>query len=149
MCMWMFLKQMVDDDGDFPFRLVFKNIKRRKVYGLPASSVITTYVDLSTRFVATVLFPHDIGIISFDDLYAMGIPIFLPEQELVENIAYAHLVSSNNYPWYLLREEHSTLHYPAVFGTLPWDPGWNWWSCGGLTNLPILGSNFRVYWTCR
>lgn len=25
----------------------------------------------------------------------------------------------------LCPQEHSTLHYPAVFGTLPWDPGTN------------------------
>lgn len=137
-CLFLVMKQLVPDVSAFPFRMVFKNVRRlpsqregRKVYGLSASDSMTKYSDLSDRFAAAVIFPHDIGIISFDDLYAVGTPIFLPEQEMVENMAYAHLVSTSNYPWYLLREEHSKLNYPLVSSgsALPWDPGWNWQSC--------------------
>ena len=136
MCLWRYLKQQVADEGDFPFNLVFKNVKRlpgkgqgRKVYSLPGDldGSMATYAGLSNRFAAAVLFPHDVGTISFDDLYAVALPIFMPELELVANMAYAQLVSTQNYPWYLLREEHAELQYArADDQDLPWDPGWGW-----------------------
>ncbi|CAE7710180.1 unnamed protein product, partial [Symbiodinium necroappetens] len=100
MCLWRYLKQRVSDAGDFPFNLVFKNATR-----------MATYAGLSSRFAAAVLFPHDVGMISFDDLYAVALPIFMPEPELIATIAYAQLASTRNYPWYLLREQHAQLHY--------------------------------------
>ena len=72
---------------------------------------MATYAGLSSRFAAAVLFPHDVGMISFDDLYAVALPIFMPEPELIATIAYAQLASTRNYPWYLLREQHAKLHY--------------------------------------
>lgn len=79
---------------------------------------------------AAVLFPHDIGAISFDDLYALGVPLFVPEQRQVENMAYAHLASTQNYPWYLLRQEHSAIWSPRRAQVPPWDPGWGWQESG-------------------
>ena len=136
MCLWRYLKQQIKDEGDFPFNLVFKNIRRlpgkgprRKVYSLPGDldGSMATYAGLSNRFAAAVLFPHDVGMISFDDLYAVALPIFMPDPELVVNIAYAQLVSTKNYPWYLLRGEHAKLHYARAddLGP-PWNPGWGW-----------------------
>ncbi|CAE7345055.1 unnamed protein product, partial [Symbiodinium microadriaticum] len=136
MCLWRYLKQRVSDAGDFPFNLVFKNVKKlpgkspgRKVYGLSGDldAVMATYAGLSSRFAAAVLFPHDVGMISFDDLYAVALPIFMPEPELIATIAYAQLASTRNYPWYLLREQHAQLHYARADDVdPPWDPGWNW-----------------------
>ena len=154
----------------------------------PCAGLVKHLQTLGARFAAAVIFPHDIGIISFDvllawfalslpmqhvprccqDLYAIGTPLFLPQQEhesetkrdqmvhsrrlfdvtsnprVVENMAYAHLVSTSNYPWYLLRQEvrkvrgsmrfryfaprvqeHSKLNYPVVSSgsAMPWDAG--------------------------
>eukprot|EP00930_Biecheleria_cincta_P050555 TRINITY_DN35742_c0_g1_i1.p1 TRINITY_DN35742_c0_g1~~TRINITY_DN35742_c0_g1_i1.p1 ORF type:complete len:703 (-),score=112.67 TRINITY_DN35742_c0_g1_i1:49-2097(-) len=134
--LWRLVKQLVSDDSDFPFNLVFKNMKKlpssragRKVYALAGNldASMATYRDLSRRYAAAVLFPHDIGMISFDDLYAVGVPIFMPESELVAEIARVHLISTKNYPWYLLRAEHADLHYARAddLRPPPWDPGWN------------------------
>lgn len=129
---WRFLKQHVLDD--FPFNLVFKNVRKlptartgRKVYALgDEDSAILSYTAIVNRFAAAVLFPHDVGMISFDDLYALNVPMFIPENDLVVRMAFAHLSSTKNYPWYLLREEHADLRMVRadVEAGLPWDPGW-------------------------
>lgn len=133
MALWRFIKQRVLDD--FPVNLVFKNVRRlpgrkegRKVYALSAEeALMLSFRDLHSRFAAAVLFPHDVGMISFDDLYALRIPLFMPEKELVSSMAYAHLVSTRNYPWYLLREQHASLQAARADRSLPlpWDPGWS------------------------
>merc|ERR1712107_384153 len=86
-----------------------------------------TYNGLRSRFAAAVLFPHDLGMISFDDLYAIGMPLFMPETDLIASLAYGHVVTGENYPWYLIREEHADLNYQRAeeLGVLPWDPGWD------------------------
>eukprot|EP00405_Crypthecodinium_cohnii_P060012 CAMPEP_0195020474 /NCGR_PEP_ID=MMETSP0326_2-20130528/35359_1 /TAXON_ID=2866 ORGANISM="Crypthecodinium cohnii, Strain Seligo" /NCGR_SAMPLE_ID=MMETSP0326_2 /ASSEMBLY_ACC=CAM_ASM_000348 /LENGTH=197 /DNA_ID=CAMNT_0040039145 /DNA_START=110 /DNA_END=700 /DNA_ORIENTATION=- len=101
--------------------------KGRKVYGLnEIESATLSYATMSERFVAAVLFPHDLGMISFDDLYALGIPIYLPTNELIVSMATAHLLGGRNYPWYMLREEHAD-HSAFAFAErpMPWEPGWN------------------------
>eukprot|EP00927_Polykrikos_kofoidii_P040851 TRINITY_DN34847_c0_g1_i1.p1 TRINITY_DN34847_c0_g1~~TRINITY_DN34847_c0_g1_i1.p1 ORF type:complete len:707 (+),score=59.23 TRINITY_DN34847_c0_g1_i1:79-2199(+) len=132
MVLWRFVKQMVHDD--FPFRLVFKNVRGlptyragRKVYTLGEhESVMLRFSDLHRRFVGAVLFPHDVGMISFDDLYALDIPLFLPDDEMVASMAFAQVSSTRNYPWYLLREEHASLRYfhADTDTNMPWEPGW-------------------------
>lgn len=134
MGVWRFMKQAVLDSDNSTYTFVFKNVANlpgyrewRKVYALSAEESQTlSYSAMARRFRAAVLFPHDIGMISFDDLYALGIPLFLPNNEFVASMAYAHLANTENYPWYLIREEHAKLmairadHDPP----LPWDPGW-------------------------
>lgn len=132
MTLWRFMKQRVLDD--FPFNIVFKNVRRlpgsksgRKVYALKAhETLMLSFRDLHQRFAAAVLFPHDVGTISFDDLYALSIPLFLPETKLVASMAYAHISSTQNYPWYMLRGEHANLKAARADRDmpLPWDPGW-------------------------
>lgn len=130
MALWRFIKQMVPEQ--LPYSLVFKNMGGlpteglgRKVYSLQGEAVLS-YTELRERFAAAVLFPHDVGMISFDDLYALGIPLLLPEDDLVAAMALAHLVSTDNYPWYLLREEHADVSFARAqpHGAPPWDPGW-------------------------
>jgi len=147
MTVWRFMKQRVLED--FPFNLVFKNVKRlpgmksgRKVYALKThETLMLSFRDLHERFAAAVLFPHDVGMISFDDLYALSIPLFMPEIELVASMAYAHLSSTRNYPWYLLREEHAALRAARADWDmpLPWDPGW-----GGLDAVNATGRDGYV-----
>lgn len=146
---WRFVKQMVP--ADLAFKLVFKNVANlptvrpgRMVYSLGAKeSQVLSYAELRRRFAAAVLFPHDVGMISFDDLYALGIPLFLPEDELVAAMALSQLVSTKNYPWYLLREEHADLHFArsdSSIGTLlPWDPGWDGREALGNSSSVYLG----------
>merc|ERR1712224_101881 len=99
----------------------------RKVYALNNEQSVTLgYGEMISRFVAGVLFPHDLGTISFDDLYALRIPMFLPSRAMVVSMALAHLRSTKNYPWYMLREEHAKLPPAhADIGRLPWNPGWD------------------------
>lgn len=126
---WRFLQQAVP--ANYPFGLVFKNIKSlpgerpgRKLYSLGRDgSPILSYADIHKRFLAAVLFPHDLGMISFDDLYALNVPIFLPAPELVVFIAHAHLKITKNYPWYLVRPE-AALSSPESSAPLPFEPGW-------------------------
>mmetsp|Transcript_55556 Transcript_55556/g.159787 ORF Transcript_55556/g.159787 Transcript_55556/m.159787 type:complete len:684 (+) Transcript_55556:127-2178(+) len=130
--LWRFVKQTVLDA--FPYKMVFKNMASmptarswRKVYGLSdQESMMLSYSALSRRFAAAVLFPHDLGMISFDDLYVIGIPIFMPANELIVTMAMAHMSSTKNYPWYMLREEHADLPtmHADVGAPLPWEPGW-------------------------
>merc|ERR1719326_2618474 len=56
--------------------------------------------------------------ISFDDLYTLCVPLFLPDDMLVAAMAFANLEITQNYPWYLLRAEHATLRAPWVHRTL-------------------------------
>lgn len=132
MVLWRFVKQTVTDS--YPYKLVFKNMKRmpasrswRKVYALGEyESTTLTYSSIARRFAAAVVFPHDLGTISFDDLYAMGLTVFMPADELVAAMAAAHLSSTRNYPWYMLREEHAELPkmHSDADGEKRWEPGW-------------------------
>jgi len=135
MSVWRFLKQNILDS--FPYNIVFKNVRSlpthrpgRKVYSLKEhESTMLSYGSIAQRFSAAVLFPHDLGMISFDDLWAASVPLFLPTDELVVSMAYAHMSSTTNYPWYLVRDEHADLSASIADGEAepPWDPGW-----GGL-----------------
>merc|ERR1740129_48854 len=138
--LFRFLKNIVPEA--YPWRLVYKNIKRlpgyrpwRRIYSLGETESMQTYGQLGSRFVAAVLFPHDVGMISFDDLYALGVPLFMPEVRFVAMMAYAHLVSGQNYPWYLLREEHVSLRIWRT-GARPTPP----WKIGG----PPLPATLRT-----
>lgn len=133
MVVWRFMKQAVEDD--FPFNIVFKNVRNlptarpgRKVYALrDGESSMLSFGAIRQRYLGAVLFPHDLGMFSFDDLYALGVPIFLPEDDMIVNIAFAQLISTRNYPWYLLRGEHAKLKFNHVDADVqpPWEPGWN------------------------
>lgn len=105
-----------EHEKTFRWRLVFKNMagmpsyrEWRRLYAIPKDKSHMSYAEISTRFRAAVVFPHDLGMISFDDLYRMAIPLFMPTVKMVATMAYAHLVSTVNYPWYLLRHEHASL----------------------------------------
>lgn len=149
MVVWRFMKQSVNEG--FPFNFVFKNIrnlhgigKGRKVYALTGSeSAMLSFGAIRKRFVGAVAFPHDLGMFSFDDLYALGVPLFMPSDELIVSAAFAQLASTKNYPWYLLREEHADLRAARADtdAPLPWDPGW-----GGLAALSGSG---RETWIGR
>eukprot|EP00929_Paragymnodinium_shiwhaense_P090961 TRINITY_DN51029_c0_g1_i1.p1 TRINITY_DN51029_c0_g1~~TRINITY_DN51029_c0_g1_i1.p1 ORF type:complete len:742 (-),score=113.09 TRINITY_DN51029_c0_g1_i1:46-2271(-) len=130
---YRFMKQNVPDET-FPLNIVFKNIAQmptkratRRVYALRAEeSIRLSYGEMRRRFLAAVLFPHDLGMISFDDLYAAGLPIYMPSPHLIATLAYGHLADGRNYPWYLIRDEHADLHYARADAEsgLPWDPSW-------------------------
>jgi len=169
MVVWRFMKQVVQDD--FPYNIVFKNVRNlpgpqpgRKVYALRnQDSSILSFGDMRARFLGAVLFPHDLGMFSFDDLYALGVPLFLPTDEMIMQIAFAQLASTNNYPWYLLREEHAKLSFKRgdADAAPPWDPGWQfteamapearatWLGHDALGVNSLLGSmmvsNFKLY----
>lgn len=112
----------------FRWRFVFKNMagmpsyrEWRRLYAIPKDKTHMSYAEIGTRFVAAVVFPHDLGMISFDDLYRMGVPVFMPTNDMVSTMAFAHLVSTVNYPWYLLRREHASLRSNHARGAPPWN----------------------------
>mmetsp|Transcript_118984 Transcript_118984/g.379418 ORF Transcript_118984/g.379418 Transcript_118984/m.379418 type:complete len:696 (+) Transcript_118984:79-2166(+) len=78
-------------------------------------------------FRATIMYPYDVALAIFYELYSMGMPIFLPKTELL--------------PFYIFRGLHSDHHYHflkpgfgGLNGTLPpFVPSFGieqWWSAG-------------------
>lgn len=149
MAVWRFFKQVVQ--SDFPFNIAFKNVRNlpgakpgRKVYALRnQDTTMLSFGAMRKNFLGAVLFPHDLGMFSFDDLYALGVPLFLPDDELITTIAFAQLASTQNYPWYLLREEHAALDFKRgdSDASLPWDPGWQ--------GIDAVGGDGRATWLGR
>lgn len=124
------IKNLCPDD--YPLRLVYKNMARlpgyrpwRRVYAVSAEDSHMTYTAMASRFAAVVLFPHDVGMISFDDVYRLAMPVFMPSNAMIATMAFAHLTSTKNYPWYLLREDLVFLEWHTVEHRAP--P----WALGG------------------
>mmetsp|Transcript_46568 Transcript_46568/g.122976 ORF Transcript_46568/g.122976 Transcript_46568/m.122976 type:complete len:291 (+) Transcript_46568:1109-1981(+) len=68
-------------------------------------------VDVRMHFQAAIIFPWDINMLSFDEMYSLELPLFLPTPAAVA-LYWSHLmlmttVSGSNYPLYLLRPEHA------------------------------------------
>jgi len=85
-------------------------------------------VDVQAHFSAVIIFPWDINMLSFDEMYSLEIPLLLPTPAAValywSQLMQMTTVSGRNYPLYLLRPEHAqgqlVLNRTSVYDHPPW-----------------------------
>eukprot|EP00439_Symbiodinium_sp_Y106_P047371 s275_g6.t1 len=100
-------------------RLVFLGLSREASETVAGIARPFSYHELR-RFRAAVYFPWDMGMLLFSELYAIGVPTFLPDKAWVVSII-KRMLEYTDFGWWQAREEGSSVALPSDSNfTLDW-----------------------------
>jgi hypothetical protein len=82
------------------------------------SSLVISAADMKMHFDRFVIMPWDVNLLSFDELYSMEVPLFLPDPAAVSlhwcNTMRLTARAGQDYPLYLLRRQHADAGVPSA-----------------------------------
>ncbi|CAJ1427844.1 unnamed protein product, partial [Effrenium voratum] len=101
-------------------RLVFLGLAKEASGPVAGIARPFSYSELR-RFRGAVYFPWDMGMLVFSELYAIGVPLFLPDRAWISSII-KRMLEYTDFGWWQAREEGSAVALPGA------TPGWFWFS---------------------